>query len=266
LDADTIFQKAIPASAAPDLKLGYVSFLSNQGEDDSAFRTWHRVVEDGHAFPFAAAQPYFDRLLDIGRIGEAESAWHDLQRLKIVRTPAKAESSNLIFNADFEQLPLNAGFDWRWSDQDTYLGIDFAAPGAYHGAHCLRIDFTVNRNEEYEPVSQLIRVFPNRSYQLEAYVRSDQITSNAGPSLRVSDIQQASFTDVVSSDTEATTQWHPVRLSFSTGPDTELVRLSVWRPRGRTFPTEISGTFWLDTVSLRDTGPAILESAAEQPQ
>jgi hypothetical protein len=29
------------------------------------------------------------------------------------------------------------------------------------------------------------------------------------------------------------------------------VRVSVWRPRSRVFLMEISGSFWLDTVSIR---------------
>ncbi len=62
------------------------------------------------------------------------------------------EKDNLIFNGDFEQSPLKAGFDWRASPQ-TFLAVDFSAPGAYHGAHCLRVDFTVSRNDEYEPAS-----------------------------------------------------------------------------------------------------------------
>ena len=53
-----------------------------------------------------------------------------------------------------------------------------------------------------------------------------------------------------------TTTWHPVRLYFSTGPETHSVRLSIWRARGRIFPTEISGTFWVDSVSLKSMGSA----------
>jgi len=39
-----------------------------------------------------------------------------------------------------------------------------------------------------------------------------------------------------------------------------VVRLSLWRPRGRAFPTEISGSFWLDAVSLSDTGLAVAQA------
>src|SRR5438045_6953182 len=53
---------------------------------------------------------------------------------------------------------FRSGFDWRWSGQLTFLAVDFAAPDPYRGAHCLRIDFTVTRNQEYEPVYQIVPV------------------------------------------------------------------------------------------------------------
>jgi hypothetical protein len=161
-----------------------------------------------------------------------------------------SEKDNLVFNGDFEQSPLNAGFDWR-AVPTTYLAVDFSATGAYHGAYCLRVDFTVSRNDEYEPVYQIVPVLPDHAYRLEAFVRSQDITSDTGPCLRVRDTQPAGFADAISETTVGTTPWHPVRLSFSTGAQTRAVRLSFWRPRSRVFPTEISGTAWLDEVSLR---------------
>jgi hypothetical protein len=31
----------------------------------------------------------------------------------------------------------------------------------------------------------------------------------------------------------------------------QVIRISVWRPRSRAFPMEISGQFWLDDVAVR---------------
>ena len=207
--------------------------------------------------PFASVEPYLDRLIGLGRIEEAVTVWGDLERLGTVSKPSEIEKfaaswrdDNLVFNGDFEQFPMNAGFDWHWSGQLTYLAVDFSAPAAYHGARCLRIDFTVSRNQEYAPVYQIVPVLPNHAYRVEAYVRSEDITSDTGPSLRVSDTRQPGFLDAISDTTVGTTPWHAVRVYFSTGRNTNAVRLSLWRPLGRVFPTEITGSFWLDRVSL----------------
>jgi tetratricopeptide (TPR) repeat protein len=260
---DLIFQELLADWVDPEIKIRYVDFLSDQGDNDAAYRVWRLVVANPRQFSFSSAKPYLERLIGFGRMEEAASVWQDLERLGIVRRPDADEKSNLIFNGDFEQLPLNAGFDWRWSDQLTYLALDAAAPGAFHGAHCLRLDFTVNRNDEYEPVYQIVPVLPNHAYMLQAYVRSEDITSDTGPSLRVSDTKQSSFPDAITETTVGTTPWHPVRLSFSTGPRTQSVRLSVWRPRGRAFPTEISGSFWLDAVSLESMDSIVTQGAAD---
>src|SRR2546427_634312 len=186
LKPDVIFEKLMADSADSQTKVGYVDFLSAQGDNDAAWRIWRLVAAGSRPFPFPSAQPYIERLIELGRIDEAARVWQDLERLGIVARPSADERDNLVFNGDFEQLPLNAGFDWRTGPL-PYLAVDFAAPGAYHGAHCLRVDFTVGRNNEYEPVYQVVPALPNQTYMLKAYVRSPGITSPSGPCLRVSD-------------------------------------------------------------------------------
>jgi hypothetical protein len=159
-----------------------------------------------------------------------------------------------VFNGDFEQVPLNAGFDWRATPLRD-VAVDFQAPRVFRGNKAVRVDFTVNQNEEYEILSQIVPVAPLRNYRLEAYVRSESITSDSGPRLRILDFVAPARLDVSTSPVLGTTDWHPVVLTFSTGPTTRLVRLAVWRPRSRRFPTEISGSFWIDAISLRARGP-----------
>lgn len=247
---EAIFQNLLAGSRNAKLKVGYVDFLSSQEDHDTAYRIWRLVAAGSGSFPFSSAAPYLDRLIDLGRIQEAVNVWQDLERLGVVEKNEVKENDNLVFNGDFERTPLNSGFDWR-ACRTTYLAADFSAPGAYHGAHCLRLDFTVGRNDEYEPVFQIVPVLPLHAYMLQAFVRAEDLTSDSGLRLRVSDTQPGGFADAISETTVGTTPWHAVRLSFSTGPQTRAVRLSVWRPRSRAFPTEISGTCWLDAVSLR---------------
>jgi hypothetical protein len=247
---EAIFQHLLAGRRDAKLKVAFVDTLSSRGDNDTAYSIWRRVAADSGSFPFSSAVPYLDRLIDLGRIQEAVNVWQDLERLGVVKKPEANEDGNLVFNGDFERTPLNAGFDWRVR-RAVYLAADFSAPGAYRGAHCLRLDFTVGCNEEYEPVFQIVPVLSLHAYTLQAFVRAEDITSDSGPRLRVTDTQPGGFADALSETTVGTTPWHAVRLSFSTGPQTHAVRLSVWRPRSRVFPTEISGTCWLDAVSLK---------------
>ena len=248
---DTLFQTLLSNRTDSEIKVGYVDFLSTQEDFDSAYKIWRFIVAHTAPFPFSSAQSYLDRVIDAGRMEEAVQVWNDLERLGIVSRPG-IEKSELVFNGDFEQAPLNAGFDWR-SSTGLYFRVDFSAPGAHHGAHCLRVDFTAPRNNEYEPAFQIVPVLAGHTYVLTAYARSEDLTSDSGPVLRARDSQPPGFDDAVTASTIGTTDWHRLQVSFSTGPATRAIRLSLWRPVGRDFPMDISGSFWLDEVSLRCT-------------
>jgi len=253
-DPQVVFEEVVPPASGPLLKLAYVNFLSAQGETDFAQQVWAKTVASGSPFSFPLARPYLERLLGQGRAQQAAGVWRDLERIGAVQKPAGEHLANLVFNGSFEQPPLNAGFDWRARELPC-VSVDFADRTSVQGARSLRIDFTVKRNEDYLPVYQLVPVGPNQTYELTAQVRSAEITSDSGPRLRVHDPGCPACLDVASAMTVGTTSWHPLSLTFVTGAQTQLVQLSMWRPRSRSFPTEIGGSFWVDAVSLRPLSP-----------
>jgi Tfp pilus assembly protein PilF len=252
-DPHLILEEVLPAGKNPGLKLAYLKFLSTNELADLAGPVWAQTVKTGTPFPAPLARPYIEYLLEFGRVEEAQGAWRDLEKLGVIPTTVGGEGGNIVYNGDFEQTPLDMGFDWR-DRAGPYIAIDFSDEAAHTGKHCLRIDFAVSRNEEYLPVYQLVPVSPNQAYELTAYVRSQDITSDSGPRLQVQDTVHSHGPNVLSEATLGTIPWHQTTLRFCTGPDTNLVQLSVIRERGRTFPTEITGSFWLDTVVMRALG------------
>jgi len=245
-----VYEKVLPPGGDPLVELKYVDFLSEEDRWDSAYQVWGRIAASIAPFKFSPIEPYLNRLLERGRIREAQTVWLDLQRLRVIPKPEVESHGSLIYNGGFERLPLAAGFDWRFV-RTTYLSLDFAAPSAYQGSRCLRVDFTVARNEEYEPVYQIVPVIANQTYLLAAYTRSEDITSDSGPRMRVVDVSCAGCPSAFSETTIGTSAWHPVSVKFTTGPETQAVRVGVWRPRSRTFPVEIKGSFWLDDISMK---------------
>ncbi len=262
-DPRLILEKVLPTGKDPRLKLAYLKFLSTNELADLAHQVWVQTVETGTPFPPPLARPYIEHLLELGRVEEAQGAWQDLEKLGVIPKPAGDGEGNLVYNGDFEQTPLNMGFDWR-ERAGPYIALDFSDEAAHTGKRGLRIDFTVSRNEEYLPVYQLVPVSPRQPYVLTVYVRSQDITSDSGPRFEVQDTAHPGGLNVMSETTVGTTPWHPINLKFCTGPDTKLVQLSVTRVLGRTFPTEITGSFWLDTVVLKALGSAG-ESACAAP-
>lgn len=254
-DPKAIYEKVLPQTDDPTLRLSYLNFLAERGEFEAAHEVWTHIVAHPLAFDFPLARPYVEFLLRRGLVPQAEGVWQDLVRNGVIAKASGEDQDNLVFNGGFERDPLNAGFDWRIQLTPDVL-IDPTSFGAYQGSHCLRLDFTVSNNDNYEPLYQFVPVTPGQAYVLTGYVRSDGITSDSGPRLRVADPACPSCLEALTESTVGTAPWHAVSVRFSTGPQSELVRLSVWRPRSRSFPSEIAGTFWLDGVSLRPVNSA----------
>jgi len=247
-DPQAVFDKLL-ASASPEQKLVYVNFLSANGEADAAYPVWIQTIARAPSVNWALVEPYLERLFNQGRTREALSVWQAMEKRGGL-LPGRDDAENLVFNGGFEQAPLNAGFDWRYRNAPG-IAVDFSDPSARQGRRCLRLDFTVSSNEEYELVYQLVPVNPNQEYVLTASARSENITSNSGPRLRALDPDCPPCLDVATDTSVGTTPWHTLSALFSTGAETRFLRLSVWRPRSRSFPTEITGQFWLDAVSLK---------------
>ena len=249
---------------------------------------------------FPQAKPYLERLISSGRFEQAAAVWRYLLQTGAI-VPPVSDSVNLVFNGSFERDPLNIGFDWR-IQQQPYLDLSFVnregqsdvAPASTpaqsngkretgNGQRVLRLDFAVPQNSEYEPAYQLVSVTPGQAYLVTANIRSEEISSDSGPRLRVTDPQcresaaPASMAAVPSllsgsaakavsdrmgpkriaclnATTDAairTSAWHEVSVRFTAGPETNLVKLSIWRPRSRAFPMEISGRAWFADIALR---------------
>ncbi|HEV2493652.1 MAG TPA: hypothetical protein VG204_11355 [Terriglobia bacterium] len=258
-DPQTIFQQVLADQPRPDAKLDFVDYLSRHDRFDDAYKVWVKTAANAGPFPFVDVQDYLGRLLIQSRYQEAWGVWKDLLRLGMVPRPPGDEPDNLVFNGSFEAPPLNAGFDWHFAEV-PFLSLDFGAPQAYHGARCLRLEFA-KRNDVFQPVYEFVPVTPQQPYVLTAYVRSENITSDTGPELRVFDPVHPENLDVSTETTVATTAWHPVSLTFRPGPDTRFVMLAIRRSRGRSFPTEISGTFWVDAISIKPASSATTASS-----
>jgi len=252
-DPKMIWAKLLPNTPDTKLRLAFIAFLNENDLVGWADRFWDEIAASGSQVSFAAVKPYLERLIAANRIVQASRVWQDLARLGVIHK--SSDSGNSIFNGDFEQPPLNAGFDWHYQFQE-YVAYNFGDSDCRGNDRCLHIDFTVARNADYEPIYQIVPVTPNQQYLLTCFARSEELTSDSGPRLRVLDPECPDCLSKETQSTVGTTSWHKLSLTFTTPERTLAVRISVWRPRARAFPTEIQGQFWLDSVSLKAVSQA----------
>ena len=266
-NAQLIDNELLGSNPNPALALALVDFLSARGYDGDAYAAWRqladRAAQAGAASPalwISSVSAYLNHIIDLGREREATAVWRDLERLRVIQAPdslpavgasesPSRQEANLVFNGGFESEPLNYGFDWRYQAQ-PFVSAGLSTTGPHGGAACLRIEFTAPRNDECEPLYQVVAVAPNQDYEVSAFVRTEEINSGSGPRLRVVDPFCFNCLHVDAEAPLEAASWRPVRLQFATGPATQWVKLSIWRPRSRAYPSEIKGVFWLDDVRL----------------
>jgi hypothetical protein len=245
----TILHEVIPPGSQSRLKLVFLAVVSGQGDTAFASQVWKQISSEGLACKFADARPYVENLCAAGDMQQAALVWGQLEQAGVIPGLADGGTENLVYNGRFDHAPLGAGFDWRASDT-PHVETDFRDPSAYRGSRCLRVDYAAGRNLESEPVYELVPVAAGQNYRLRAEVRSENITSDSGPRLRVTDPHCPACLNIATETTVGTTPWHELTLDFTVPSHTQVIRLSVWRARSWTFPMEISGSFWLDDVSI----------------
>ena len=78
-DPKMILEKVVGDEKDPRLELAFADFMSANNEFDAAHQAWTQIADGGSSFPFAAVQPYLERLLDHGRYQEAQAIWLNLE-------------------------------------------------------------------------------------------------------------------------------------------------------------------------------------------
>jgi len=256
-DPQAVYKGVIPQGKDASGRFAFLMFLSSSADYENAMRIWGQMISGPERSPdLSMVTPFLDFLIDHNQIQDASIVWSDLEHAGVIPPTQPSETGTLLYDGGFESPPLNTGFDWRTSEAPD-LDIDYSDSSAYKGAKCLQIKFVVGRNVDYDLVNQVVLVKPNTRYQLTAYVRSDNVTSASGPRLRVLEMGCENCAVRTSDPTLGSTEWHPVEVIFTTEVQTQAVKISFWRPLDQVSHADITGTVWLDEVTLR---------TAEDPQ
>lgn len=152
-----------------------------------------------------------------------------------------------LYNGDFEQEWSPAPFDWK---VDPFDHVEVLRDSkAYSGKYSLRIRFDGSGNLDYQHVSQRTVLRPGR-YRFQAYVRSEDVTTDQGVFFRISDVEDPKRLRVETEQVRGATPWHALATTFLASPATQLVEVVVVRRPSLKFDSQINGAVWIDQVSL----------------
>jgi Tfp pilus assembly protein PilF len=243
-------EKILPSN--PSAYLEFIRLLHSTGNFEEANQVWSALMNLKDEIDYRNSLFYVDDLLQAHRVAQAVSAWKQLrERSAVLR--AYAQPGNLITDGSFTQEILNSGFDWRYNpNSQIVVALD---PAEFHSVgRSLRISYNGSGNDA--GIFQYITVQPQSQYLLTAWVKSDDLTAANGPVLALVDAySREAF--AATQETVGTTTWHQIETGFKTGPEAQLLILSIVRHPGE---TSIHGNFWVDDIQLK---PLTLSSASD---
>ena len=254
-DGDEILAKLIPDRI--DAQFRYLEYLVGQRKLSEAEKVWRKI--DASSSPFDPAQAvgyaaaYIDALLGSGEGDKAYQVWSALEEHKLISK--QSEPGNLVSNGDFEGEMRNLGFGWRiYNVPGVYAGLDSTV--FHSGGHSLAIAFSGSANFYYHAVFHYVKVTPGVRYRVEAYFKTEGITTDSGPRLEVSDAFDARVFNVFSEQLTGTNvEWTLLSADFTPSRKTHYVTVSIARVPSEKLDNKIAGKVWVDDVKVSPLEP-----------
>jgi len=223
--------------------ISYFHHLVDAGNVPSAEVAWRRQLATRYADdPLAAG--YIDFLLSQKRYDNAVRSWTDYLGSRRGDYPAR----NLLFNGGFETNPTGSAFDWRIVPSEQYETQ--RERSGRDGRWAVRVTFKGDDNVSYNNVKQTTRVWPG-TYQLQASIRTQDITTDEGLRLHVFDPENPSRLDTTTNPFTGSHDWFMQNETIRVPVQTNLVTVELCRRPSQKFDNKIAGAAWIDQVSLR---------------
>jgi tetratricopeptide (TPR) repeat protein len=233
--------QAIPATV--DARLRLIRWLLEHQQNEAADRVWPLVISAQGKLTARDTFFYLESLLARREVAQAQTVWSGLAQTD-PEVKKRIDPSNLVESGDFEDNLLNGGFCWRYSAV-TGVIITMDTSTFHGGTRSLAIQFDADSVKD-SGISQLIPVEPGTRYSLRAFLHAEELESANGVRIAVTDHYSNSDL-LLTEESLGSFPWRESAGEFTTGPDTQLVRIGIVRSpaAGR-----VRGKIWLDDVRI----------------
>lgn len=232
--------------AEPRTAQAYLKHLMSESTPSDTRLVWKWMVAQ-HLVDEKIAGEYANFLVKRSLYTEAADAWSAAagERGEGYR------ASQFLYNGDFELEPVATVFDWNILPV-SHVEVTRDSK-AHSGRFSLHIQFDGMENTDFSHVSQNTVLRPGR-YRFQAWVRSENLTTDQGVYFRIADAEDPRRLSVETEQTHGTTGWHLITSTFVVSPATSLVVVRIHRRPAWKFDNQIKGGVWIDQVSLTPLG------------
>ena len=229
----------------------FALYLVNRQEFETGLKIWDAIGPDEKKSNKESGEALVSSLVTAWRYHDAVKVWNDLvgdtnNRIEIGR----------VFDGGFDDASrYGPEMPFTWQVQQV-LGVQIGLdPTRSHsGASSLRLLFNVRTNLEGLNVMQLVPVAPGTEYEVEFYVKSEELETGGPPIVQIVDPTTSGV--IVTSPYVAIgdSEWTRVALPLKTGDKTEALLIKIERPSCGTKEAPICpifGSVWYDDFSFK---------------
>jgi tetratricopeptide (TPR) repeat protein len=233
----------------PEARAQFSQYLISRGKFDEGLRFWNSLSDSEKRANHQAALSMVDNLILAQRYHQAVEIWNTIALV----AAARAEPGQIVDGSFEENVAHGPGAAFSWQFQSTsqaQTAIDINVGRT--GDHSLKILFQVRTKLDAINVSQLVPVNSNTQYDLEWYLKTNELVSAATPVVAVSEAADETILGSSAPAPNGSNDWQRVAVSFKTGPKTEAVRIKV-SPTScvESSVCPIFGTVWYDDFNLK---------------
>jgi hypothetical protein len=246
-DSEPVIERVIPKTPAAFSR--YVSYLYETGNVDRVKRVWKKGPSFGFQPDRAETIRYVDSLISRGDFAEAYQAYVSRLRTEGRTVP---RDGNLLVNAGFEEKAgLGGGFDWRIAAPPG-AEVSFSPETVWEGKTSLKVSFNGKENVDFHHVFQFAAWKPNKSYMLQAKVKTRGLTTQSGIQLDVYGVGKPFYasSEVLTGDQD----WKDLKVSFRTPEQSQGGVVRIRRAKTEKLDRFIAGDVWIDDVRLTEGG------------
>lgn len=244
-DSDFILERLVPKNPA-SLKQ-YLSSLYEAGDKESAQKAWQRRDLFAYKPDRDEILRHIEFLISRGELNEAFLIWKARLQEEGLDSPS---GSNLMTNGGFEKEKiLGGGFDWKM-EKVPGAEISFDPSMTFEGKRSLKIVFHGKENINFYHLYQFVPLKPNTEYVLKANMKTQAITTKSGLKIEISGIGPAFYK--ASEPLVGDNEWRELLVAFRTPPQSQGGLVRIRREKTEKFDRFISGTVWIDNVSLTE--------------
>lgn len=245
-DSDFILERLVPKDSASFKQ--YLSYLYEAGDKDSAQKAWQKRDSFAYQPDRNETLRHIEFLISRGELNEAFLIWKARLQEEGLSIPS---DGNLMTNGGFEKEKiLGGGFDWK-IEKIPGTDISFDPSTTFEGKRSLKIIFSGKENVDFAHVYQFVPLKPNTEYMLKANMKTKEVTTKSGLKIEISGVGPAFYkaSETLIGDND----WRELLVAFWTPAQSQGGLVRIRRDRTDKFDRYISGTVWIDNVSLTET-------------